>query len=167
MKYLIYTFFCLLSSFCQADTVYQSKESFISQAFQSQQPEAKVLWLSEEDKAIIADIMNHPVNTLRIRYWQKHNQTVWIIDEIGKEKPITVGVHISDNNITNLAVLTYRESRGHEVKHQFFTKQFVNSTLVKDNKLSHHIDGITGATLSVRALIKVARLALWLNKQVS
>ena len=33
--------------------------------------------------------------------------------------------------------------------------------------LSGHIDGITGATLSVRAVDRVARLALWLDAQVS
>ena len=32
--------------------------------------------------------------------------------------------------------------------------------------LNQHIDGITGATMSVRALTKVARLALWLNNKV-
>lgn len=167
MNYLTLIFCCVLTSVAHANTVYQSTEQFIEQAFKSQQAKAKVLWLNQEDKAVIADILNHQVNLLRIRYWQHEGETVWILNEIGKEKPITIGVHIKNQTITSLKVLTYRESRGDEVKHQFFTKQFENARLVKDNKLSQHIDGITGATLSVRALTKVARLALWLNNKIS
>ena len=39
-------------------------------------------------------------------------------------------------------------------------------TLADDGYLSGSVDGITGATLSVRATEKVARLALWLDAQV-
>lgn len=167
VHYFILIFCCLFASFSQADTVYQSTEQFIEQAFKSQKPNSKVLWLDQADKVVIADILNHQVNFLRIRYWQHEGETVWVLNEIGKEKPITIGVHIKNHTIASLKVLTYRESRGDEVKHQFFTKQFENARLVKDNKLSQHIDGITGATLSVRALTKVARLALWLNHKIS
>jgi Na+-translocating ferredoxin:NAD+ oxidoreductase RnfG subunit len=40
-------------------------------------------------------------------------------------------------------------------------------TLATDGYLSDSIDGITGATLSVRAVERVARLALWLDMQVN
>jgi Na+-translocating ferredoxin:NAD+ oxidoreductase RnfG subunit len=60
-------------------------------------------------------------------------------------------------------VLAYRESRGWEVKHPAFTQQFVEASLV-ENKLDKHIDGITGATLSVRAMTKVVTLALYLDR---
>ena len=48
----------------------------------------------------------------------------------------------------------------------FFTEQFSGLTLADDGYLSAPVDGITGATLSVRATEKVARLALWLDAQV-
>jgi len=51
------------------------------------------------------------------------------------------------------------------VRHEFFTKQFNFAKLTNDNRLTHHIDGITGATLSVRALTKTARLSVWLNNK--
>ena len=52
--------------------------------------------------------------------------------------------------------MTFRETRGDEVRHNFFTKQFDGVELTAKNGLTQHIDGITGATMSVRALTKVA-----------
>ena len=63
-------------------------------------------------------------------------------------------------------VLAFRESRGWEIRYPFFTEQFSGLTLADDGYLSGPVDGITGATLSVRATEKVARLALWLDAQV-
>ena len=104
---------------------------------------------------------------MRVRYWQEANDNVWILNEVGKEKPITIAVHIHKDAIKQLKVLTFRETRGDEVRHDFYSEQFAQATLTKDKTLSQHIDGITGATLSVRATTKVARLALWLNSKVT
>ena len=46
------------------------------------------------------------------------------------------------------------------MQQSFFTRQFQGVSLTSNDKLSKKIDGITGATLSVWALQKVARLAL-------
>jgi len=146
---------------------YQTPDAFISESLEGVAPKAKVLWLNKEDKATVAEILQHKYNRMRIRYWQMNDQTVWVLNEIGKEKPITIGVHVRQNRIAHFKVLTFRESRGDEVRHEFFSQQFINATLNKDNKLSQNVDGITGATLSVRATTKVARLALWLNAKVT
>jgi hypothetical protein len=145
---------------------YQTKEQFLSQTFNGEIPKVSVLWLSAADNQAISEIMKRRFKMLRIRYWQRDNETIWILDEIGKEKPITVAVHIKAQQIMQLKVLAFRESRGDEVRHDFFTKQFKLVQLNNENKLSQHIDGITGATMSVRALTKVARLSLWLNDKV-
>lgn len=149
-----------------AETQYQSSADFVSQAFAGLTPQAKVLWLTAEQKTTAEQILNRPFNRLRVRYWQLADQTVWVLDEIGKEQPITIGVQVQAGAIVNTKVLVYRESRGDEVRHGFFTDQFKNATLTEQLMLSQHIDGITGATLSVRALTKVSRLALWLHQQV-
>ncbi|MBA6365233.1 FMN-binding protein, partial [Colwellia sp. BRX8-8] len=143
-----------------------TSKQFISSSFNGESPKSKALWLSNDDKVAISDIMSHEYNRLRVRYWQQENATVWVLEEIGKEQPITIGVHIKDEQVVDLKVLVYRESRGDEVRHDFFTNQFKSASLTKENMLNQHIDGITGATMSVRALTKVARLALWLNKKV-
>ncbi|WP_114327214.1 FMN-binding protein [Candidatus Colwellia aromaticivorans] len=170
-KYLPLFIFALTMAFSHvslaAKGVYQTPAAFISGSFVDATPQAKVLWLTKEDKAVVAKILQHKFNRMRIRYWQVDNETVWILNEIGKEKPITIGVHIKNNHINHFKVLTFRESRGDEVRHEFFSKQFINATLNKENRLSQNVDGITGATLSVRATTKVARLALWLNAKVT
>ena len=170
-KYTTLFFFVLvwlLNAPClAAKGVYQTPKAFISNAFVGEIPEAKILWLSAEDKAIIAKILQHKYSRMRIRYWQLGSETVWVLNEVGKEKPITMGVHIKNNKINNFKVLTFRESRGDEVRHDFYSQQFINAKLNKNNQLSQHVDGITGATLSVRATTKVARLALWLDAKVS
>lgn len=149
-----------------AKGVYQTEKDFISQAFAGATPQVKKLWLTKEDKAVIADILQHSYSRMRVNYWQLGNETVWILDEIGKEKPITIGVHIKAQKISQLKVLTFRESRGDEVRHDFYAQQFINSQLQDSTQLSQHVDGITGATLSVRATTKIARLALWLDAKV-
>ncbi|WP_395881310.1 FMN-binding protein [Colwellia hornerae] len=165
---IIFTLLILLSlqTTVFANGIYQTSKQFISSSFNGDSPKSKALWLTDHDKVAISDIMSHEYNRLRVRYWQQENTTVWVLEEIGKEQPITIGVHIKDEQVVDLKVLVYRESRGDEVRHDFFTDQFKSASLTKENMLNQHIDGITGATMSVRALTKVARLALWLNKKV-
>ena len=93
------------------------------------------------------------------------------MEEIGKELPITIGVLVNGINegshIEQVKILAFRESRGWEVRYPAFTTQYQNVKITPPNhKLDQHIDGITGATLSVRAVTKVARLALFFHQQV-
>jgi hypothetical protein len=102
---------------------------------------------------------------LRVRYWARGARSAWILNEVGKEKPITVGIVIEAGKISRLKVLAFRESRGDEVRHDFFTRQYQDRRLQEDLQLDRAIDGITGATLSVRALNRLARLALLLDQE--
>jgi len=104
---------------------------------------------------------------LRIRYWTRGSRTAWVLEEIGKTQPITTGVVIENHRIALLSVLAFRESRGWEIKHDFFTRQFVQLGLSRAQKLDKHIDGITGATLSVNAMRRVALEALILDHAVA
>ena len=106
-----------------------------------------------------------------MRYWQGGEKTAWILDEIGKEKPITIGVLVQDNAVDSVRVLEFREIRGWEVRYPFFTDQFngarfVNGAQRQGQVLNRQIDGITGATLSVGAVTRVVEVALYLNEQV-
>ena len=145
--------------------VYQTAEAFLAEAFPQQTPKAAVIWLTGKTGKTAAAILQHRPNRLRIRYWADGKRSAWILDEIGKEKPITVGIVIDNGKISRLKVLAFRESRGDEVRHPFFTDQFKQAGLQTDLQLDRSIDGISGATLSVRALRKLARLALYLEQQ--
>ena len=149
-----------------AEEIYQKPEDFIKDSFSSKPPKSKVLWITKSLKPEIYKIMGHDLTALRIRYWSKEDKTVWVLNEIGKEHPITVGLIVSKNKIQKLKVLVFRESRGGEIRHSFFTKQFKQIGLTSDNKLEKNIDGISGATLSVTALKKLARLALYFDLQI-
>lgn len=155
-----------LSAFSAVATQYQSNDAFINQAFNGNAGESKVLWLDDDLKQAVEAILAHRFNKMRMRYWQHNDETVWIMDEIGKESPITVAIHIKDHQIVRTKVLVYRESRGDEVRHDFFTDQFKLAKLDDQHQLDKHIDGITGATLSVRALTKLSRIALLLHAHV-
>ena len=165
IKIILFLFLLTCITSLHADE-YQSKEDFLLQAFSGSPPKPKALWLKKEIKKTASDILKHNPGFLRTRYWQTAEQSVWIIDEIGKIKPITVAVIIKDKKIVLLKVLAFRESRGWEVKHDFFTDQFKQNSLKPDLSLSQPIDGISGATLSVRALTKVAKLALYFDSLV-
>jgi len=149
-----------------AGGIYQEPAAFIDQVFDNKPPKAEVLWLDKALKEKIAAILDHNYSGLRVRYWRQDNKSAWILDEIGKEKPITAGIVIIDGKIELLKILAFRESRGWEVRHDFFTNQFTHARLTDDQQLDKNIDNISGATLSVRAVSKLARIALLLDLQV-
>jgi len=144
---------------------YVSEASFVASAFKTP-PKPKSFWLTPTIKPMVQQLLQHPPAFLRTHYWQEQQRTVWILEEIGKNEPITVGVIIDNHKIVQLQVLAFRESRGWEVKHSFFTDQFIASTLSAEQTLSKSIDGISGATLSVNALTKIAQLALFFDQTI-
>lgn len=146
-----------------AATTYEQPGSFVAAAFDGAAPEAKLLWIGKALRADIERILGHEPGALRMRYWQRAERSVWILDEIGRDLPITTGIIVQDGKIESLRVLVFRESRGWEVRYPFFTDQFSDVRLTNDYMLDHQIDGITGATFSVRTLKKQARLALLLD----
>ena len=149
----------------RADT-YQSSEDFLGETFADSVPEPDVIWLTGTVRDTATAILGHPPTELRLRYWRREQRTAWILEEIGKEKPITTGIVVAAGKIQLVRVLAFRESRGWEVRHSFFTDQFKQVSLTSEGTLDGRIDGISGATLSVRALTKLARLALFLHQQV-
>ena len=146
------------------EQIYQSTNEFIAAAFDQAPPPARALWIEPTLRdQLTRDFGWHP--GLRVRYWQEGERTAWILDEIGKEKPITAGVIVRDGSIEQIEVLVFRESRGWEIKYPFFTDQFVHAALSSGGDLNHPIDGITGATLSVSAMKRMARVALRLHDE--
>jgi len=150
-----------------ADDVYQSRQDFLQEVFDGKPPQPRVLWLRGGLRTTSTEILGHPYAGLRIRYWMKGQRSAWILEEIGKEKPITVGLVVNAAGIELVRVLTFRESRGWEVRYPFFTDQFRGIALTDGAQLDRSVDGISGATLSVHALERLARLALYLHGQAS
>lgn len=159
--------FCLGGLRASAEDVFLAPDRFVEQAFaEVGEPESKRLWLTKDLKPDIKRILGHDYAALRLRYWQYGGRTVWILEEIGKVKPITTGLVVDAGRIEEVKVLVYRESHGWEVKHPFFTDQFRGAELKENLKLDRRIDSIAGATMSVNALRKLGQLALYLDGQV-
>lgn len=155
-----------MAAFSASGEEYLGRDGFLSLAFGDQQPTMHTLWLTDDTRSAAKEVVGWIPPALRLRYWQVGDSTAWILEDIGKYQPITLGVVVSRNQIERIEVLAFRESRGWEIRYPFFTSQFSGLTLAPDGYLSGPIDGITGATLSVRAVERVARLALWLDVQV-
>jgi len=158
-------FFALIvTSFTvSARGIYQTDQDFLAETFNNEIPRSRVMWIKGDLRENISEILGHPYAGLRIRYWQNKRQTAWILDEVGKEKPISFGVVIVAGKVKNVKVLAFRESRGGEIRYPAFTRQFKHAQL-NDKQLDRHIDGVSGATLSVRAMTSVVTLALYLEK---
>ena len=141
---------------------YLTREAFLSMAFADGNARMATLWLTAEARRRASQALRHAPDRARIRFWQEGERSAWILDEIGKDQPISFGIVIDAGQIVSVQVLAFRESRGWEIRHPFFTQQFAGAALTQDGNLNRAVDGITGATLSVRAADRAARLALWL-----
>lgn len=147
-----------------ADKVYEKPSTFLKRHFGAI-PKTHVLKLSGAQQGMVKKILGHHYPQGQVRYWKDGKKTVWILEEIGKTEPITTGFVVRDGKLSEMRVLIYRESHGWEVERPFFTKQFVGAKL-KGARLSKGIDGVVGATLSVRALEKLAGVALYFDQVV-
>jgi len=141
-------------------------DGFVRETFAAA-PAPATLWLTGELRRAAAGILGHDYPAARLRYWREGNRTAWVLNEIGKELPITVGIRVEAGRVEAVRVLVFRESRGWEVKSPAFTAQFDGARLLPDRRLDRGIDGISGATLSVRALTRLTRLALYLHDHVT
>ncbi len=144
-----------------------ASKAFLEEAFKGKVPEPEIVWLGGERKQTVARILGHNYPALRIRYWRDNQRSAWILEETGKEQPITIGVIINNGTLERIKVLAFRESRGGEIRYPFFTDQFKGIDIDERKELSRHIDGISGATLSVNAMKKIAALALYLDSETA
>ena len=162
---LIYAIILLSAAPSAAVDVYLEPQTFIAAAFDNQPPKPRKLWIKGRIKEQIHAILGTGLGSIRIKYWQDGARTAWILEALGRDRPITAGFVVDGAEITQVAILIYRESRGGEVRYPFFTDQFFGARLTDDNHLDRHIDGITGATLSVRSITALAQIALLVHSE--
>ncbi len=167
MKRIFFSILLFISfSLPAAENVYQTPEDFLATAFGTA-PEPEKITLSGNLGKEVKKILGHRYKKIRVPYWLEGCRSAWILEEIGKERYITTGFVVNSQGLEKVKVLIFRESRGWEVKHDYFGEQFVNAKLKKNNKLDTRIDNISGATLSVNAVTNISRMALLLHQQVT
>lgn len=105
-----------------------------------------------------------------IYYYEiKENETLVgyaILDNVlGKVKPITFLILFNvDKTVKLVEIIKYREEHGGAVKNREWLSQFVSKSIDSDFELNNGIDGISGATISVKSISKgVKRLVYLIN----
>ena len=146
---------------------YMTSSQFLKEGFGGT-PAAGTYSLTASDQTAAKAILGHGYQS-RVRYWKSGNKTGWILDKVGKHKPITTGFVVDGGKISLVRVLVYRETQGGEVKNSFFTRQFKGAKLKDPPRydLSKRIGNISGATMSVNSLRKLSRFALYLDSRVA
>lgn len=89
-----------------------------------------------------------------------------ILDNVlGKVKPITfLVIFNTDLSINKVEIIKYREQYGRSVERREWLSQFNDKTVESTIELNSTIDGITGATISVKSVTKgVKRLVYFIN----
>ena len=82
-------------------------------------------------------------------------------NEVGLYKPITFMVKVSiEGKVEAVHVMIFRESRGGEVRRRRFLTQYKGKTTRSPIRINRDIIGVTGATLSVRAINAGVKKAL-------
>jgi thiamine biosynthesis lipoprotein len=77
----------------------------------------------------------------------------FVAEEVGLYKPITFMVKVGlDHKVESVHVMVYRESRGGEVRRRRFLKQYEGKSAKSRIRINRDIVGVSGATLSVRAM---------------
>jgi hypothetical protein len=146
-----------------AEKVYEQPSAFLTRHF-GKVPETRILPIDSQRQQQLSAILGHRYGQKQVRYWSDNGKSAWILDEIGKTEPISTGFIVRGGKISEMKVLIYRESHGWEVSRPFFTKQFEGKSLSGTN-MNQPVDGIVGATLSVRALSKLGAAALYLSQE--
>lgn len=99
---------------------------------------------------------------------KKNNEIVGyaMLDNVlGKVKPITyLIVFNSTFSVLSVEIIKYREQYGGAVENRDWLEQFNSKNLKSDLELNKDIDGISGATISVKSVIRgVKRLLFLIN----
>lgn len=147
-----------------AGGVYFSAADLQREVFADAEPLAQTLWLTPDRKAEALQLLGQTLTQARMRYQSLGQRHLWTLSEIGKEKPITFAVVTENGRIQRIDVMVFREARGDEIRLPQYTAQYRNLSLTPTGQLSASVDGISGATYSVRSMQKVAKLALLLDR---
>ncbi|MDG1859819.1 MAG: FMN-binding protein, partial [Emcibacteraceae bacterium] len=146
MKFLnIITAFLIISiasvsaqTFKPAERVYVKTSDYVKSHFNGETPKKATVWVIGDLRDNINDVINGADNTpVRYRYWRKDNKTLWMLNSVARTMPITAGVVVEDGKIVDITVMTYRETRGHEVQSRFHRVQYVDAKISPDNQLTN------------------------------
>ncbi len=136
---------------------------FMREIFGGEVPHSKLSVTGEVARVVRATLGSGASRQVKC-YHSVSNGTVWVLSAQGRHGPITAAFAVYGSRIRNCRILEDRERRGRRIRGRRYLQQFVGLRLVDGNRFDRRVDGITGATVSSRAVEKMALLALRLNE---
>ena len=121
------------------------------------------LAVTGEVSRLCRETTGSPVPSLLSYYHSPSNGTLWVLTARGKHGPITGAFVVQGSRIRSSRILEDRERRGRGIRGKRYLRQFEGVGLRAGERLDRRVDGITGATVSSRAVEKMALLALRLE----
>jgi len=137
-------------------------DDFAREAFGTDAPRS-TLSVAGDLSRLCRQTVGAPIPREVIYYHSLSNGTVWVLMAQGKHGPITGAFMVQDALIRASRILEDRERRGRGIRGKRYLRQFEGIGLRAGKQLDRRVDGITGATISSRAVEKMALLALRLD----
>ena len=119
-----------------------------------------ILKLDKQMKKKVENTVKQKFYKDKLYYWtitegDSTKAYAFLDNVIGKSMPITFMVILNiDGEIENVNVIKYREAYGSEVGSKSWLQQFINFNNNSDYNIGKDIDGISGATISVKSISK-------------
>lgn len=144
----------------------ESPEQFVETLFGAV-PAVQKIRLSGTLKERVQDAYGGRYPGFSVSYWQQNDQRIWALRARGKHGFVHAGLVTQDGRIVQIQILSSKEQRGRMIETPRFLDQFIDAGLKNGTKLDQRIDGISGATYSVNAVKKMARVALSLDSWIT
>jgi len=163
MHYLIASLIILFSQVGAAKDLITLKEYLKSELSSSAKMSKETFPLSDEDKKGLALVVENFDDTSFTFYYGKTadgtlEKACNVVNQKGKEGPITVGVCFSSvGMILSVVVLAHQEEHGKSIAEQTFLKQFKGKKMSDAFIVGKDIDGISGATWSSKYMSEAIR----------
>ena len=146
------------------DSVHETQDAFLTEVFGATVPAPKLLELDGNAQSQLSATLGHPYQQARLRYWKADGKTAWVIEDKGRDgyQLTTAAFAVKGGAIDIARVLIYRESHGEEVAELSWLNKF-SGAKAAGNQLDRQVDSISGATLSVKMMQRMARAAITLD----
>ncbi|MBT3192651.1 MAG: FMN-binding protein [Verrucomicrobia bacterium] len=158
--------FLLLVLLLALPTAGQAKEnaamSFAKEQFEIA-PAVRSLSVTGRVAKACHEILGRDDTPRSIVYYVGTEGVLWVLSARGKHGPIEAGFIVAEGRILNARILADREQRGRPIRSKRYLRQYAGVRLNSRGRLNEKVDGLTGATISSRAVAKMARLALRLS----
>lgn len=151
------------------ETVHETRESVLGRFFQGSDKVAyEKLVLDDADAKAFRERLGYELPRREyVIYVGRTGESIdgyAVIDnEMGKHRLITYAVQVQPGGrVREVALMIYREDVGGQVREKPFMRQFAGKSLNDPVRLGADVDGISGATISSRALCIGVKRALWI-----